>query len=137
MKKGIVAAGLLYSTSALAQQNPIDHALAQCLDGASTTVAMVSCYGRASQAWDSEMNRQYSQLMTTLSGEPKNKVRSAQRQWLAYRDSWQAASVAFFSRTQGTLAQISIAAQGVDLVRNQARMLQSLNKGSCASDTEC
>lgn len=137
MKKGIAAAGLLLCTSALAQQNPIDTALAQCLNGATTTVAMVTCYGRASQAWDGEMNTQYKQLMKRLTGEPKDKVRSAQRQWLAYRDSWQAASMAFFTRTQGTMAQLSIAAQNVDLVRNQALMLQSLNNGSCASDTEC
>jgi len=137
MKKGIAAAGLLLCSSALAQQNPIDYALEQCLSGAATTVAMVTCYGSARQAWDGEMNTHYNRLMKTLTGEPKDKVRSAQRQWLAYRDSWQAASVAFFSRTQGTMAQISVAAQSVDLVRNQARMLQSLNKGSCASDSDC
>lgn len=137
MKRWIAAAGLLLCTSALAQPNPIDKTLDSCLNDASTTVAMVTCYSRASQAWDSEMNRQYNQLMNTLSGEPKNRLRSAQRQWLAYRDSWQAASAAFFTRTQGSMAQISVAAQNLSLVRNQALMLQSLNKGSCASDSDC
>jgi len=137
MKKGMAAAGLLFCTSALAQQNPIDHALEQCLNGASTTVAMVSCYDRARQGWDSEMNTQYGQLMQRLSSETKNKVRAAQRQWLAYRDSWQSASAAYFTSTQGTLAQVSLAAQRVDLVRNQALLLGSMNKGSCASGGDC
>ena len=110
MKKGMAAAGLLFCSSALAEQNPIDQALEQCLNGASTTVAMVSCYDRASQAWDSEMNTQYGQLMKRLTSEPKNKVRDAQRQWLAYR---------------------------VDLVRNQALLLRSMNKGSCADGGDC
>lgn len=137
MKKGMAVAGLLFCSSALAEQNPIDHALEQCLNGASTTVAMVSCYDRASQAWDSEMNTQYGQLMKRLTSESKNKVRDAQRQWLAYRDSWQSASAAYFNSTQGTLAQISLAAQRVDLVRNQALLLRSMNKGSCADGGDC
>ena len=137
MKIGIAAAGLLVCAFAQAQQNPVDEALKNCLNDASTTLAMVKCYSRASQGWDGEMNAQYVQLMKQLSGEPKEKLRSAQRQWLAYRDSWQAASAAYFTRTQGSLAQVSLAAQGVDLVRNQALMLRSLNKGSCASDADC
>lgn len=83
MKKGIAAAGLLLCTSALAQQSPIDHTLAQCLNGASTTLAMVSCYDRASQAWDSEMNMQYGQLMKRLTGEPK--IRCAVRSVSGWR----------------------------------------------------
>ncbi|MEZ3501663.1 lysozyme inhibitor LprI family protein [Pantoea sp. KPR_PJ] len=137
MKKGIAAVALLLSSPALAQQNPIDLALAQCLNDATSTVAMVSCYDRASQAWDREMNIHYNQLINSLSGEPATALRRTQRQWLAYRDSWQAASRAFFTRTQGSMAQIAVAGQGVDLVRNQALMLQSLNKGSCASNGDC
>ncbi|RTY55257.1 MULTISPECIES: lysozyme inhibitor LprI family protein [Pantoea] len=137
MKMWIAAAGLLVCASAQAQQNPVDEALKHCLNDASTTLAIVNCYGRASQAWDSEMNAQYAQLIKQLSGEPKEKLRRAQRQWLAYRDSWQAASAAYFTHTQGSLAQVSLAAQGVDLVRNQALMLRSLNKGSCARDADC
>ena len=135
MKLWMTAAGLLLCTSA--QAHPIDGALDRCLDSAGTTVAMTACYRDASKAWDSEMNRAYSQLMKNLTGTPKEKLRNAQRQWLAYRDSWQSASADYFTQTQGTLAQISISAQGVALVRNQALMLQSLNKGSCASDKDC
>ncbi len=96
----------------MAQQSPIDHALEQCLSGAATTVAMVTCYGSASQAWDGEMNRHYNQLMKTLTGEPKTKLRSAQRQWLAYRNSWQAASAASFTARK---------ANGADICRRAGR----------------
>ncbi|RPD96234.1 DUF1311 domain-containing protein [Candidatus Pantoea deserta] len=137
MKAWMAAAGLLLSGSAMAQQNPIDHTLEQCLNDATTTAAMVACYSDASRGWDGEMNRQYSQLIKRLSGEPEKKLRSAQRQWLIWRDSWQAAAAAYFAHTQGSLAQVSLAAQTLSLMRNQALMLQSMNKGSCASDTEC
>lgn len=137
MKISIAAAGLLLSLPVLAQENPIDGALRQCLDGAVSTLAMTDCYLHAGSAWDKAMNAQYQQLMKSLSGAPQAQLRTAQRQWLAYRDSWQAASGAYFAHTQGTLAQVSVAAQRVALVRNQTLMLQSLREGSCASGADC
>ncbi len=82
------------------------------------------------------MNHQYGKLMGKLTGEPKNKLRMAQRAWLAYRDSWLEASQSRY-RDQGTLRALSLSAQAVSLVRNQARMLQSLNDGSCANPDDC
>jgi hypothetical protein len=35
------------------------------------------------------------------------------------------------------MAALSVGAQGVSLVRNQALMLQSINKGSCANPDDC
>ncbi|MBZ6392549.1 MAG: DUF1311 domain-containing protein [Pantoea dispersa] len=137
MKKWLPLACLFASSVAMAQQNPIDQQLNQCLNKESSTAGMSQCYSTANKAWDKEMNAQYSQLMKKLTGEPKDKLRNAQRAWLAYRDSWTEASRSYFLSSQGSMAALSVGAQGVSLVRNQALMLQSINKGSCANPDDC
>jgi uncharacterized protein YecT (DUF1311 family) len=97
---------------------------------------MNQCYAAANRAWDQEMNKQYNKLMKTLSGEPKNKLRAAQRAWMSYRDSWLEASRSQLS-SQGSLGSVALSAQSLSLVRNQALMLQSLGKGSCANPDDC
>ncbi|MBS6032901.1 MULTISPECIES: lysozyme inhibitor LprI family protein [Pantoea] len=136
MKTGWLLALLLASNVAMAQDRPADAALAHCLNGASSTLAMNQCYAAASKAWDQEMNNQYGKLMNRLTGEPKNSLRQAQRAWLSYRDSWLAASRSQLS-AQGTLGSVALSAQSVSLVRNQALMLQSLSTGSCANPDDC
>ena len=131
MKTGGFLVLLWVSGAAMAQDLPTDAALDRCLNGASTTLAMNQCYATASQAWDQEMNNQYGKLMSQLTGEAKTTLRQAQRAWLSYRDSWLTASRSRLS-DQGTLG-----AQNVSLVRNQALMLQSLSKGSCANPDDC
>lgn len=138
MKKWLPVALLLVSGFASAQQqNPIDQQLDQCMNKESTTLGMSKCYDTASKAWDKEMNVQYTQAMKKLTGDSKDKLRSAQRAWLAYRDSWLDASRSYFLSSQGSMAALSVGAQGVSLVRNQALMLQSINKGSCANPDDC
>ncbi len=137
MKKWLPIVCLLASGVAMAQTPPIDQQLQQCLDNESSTAGMSQCYGSANKSWDKEMNVQYNQAMKKLTGEPKDKLRAAQRAWLAYRDSWMEASRSYFVSSQGSMAALSIGAQGVNLVRNQALMLQSINKGSCANPDDC
>ena len=137
MKKWLPIVCLLASGVAMAQTPPIDQQLQQCLDKESSTAGMSQCYGSANKAWDKEMTAQYNQAMKKLTGEPKDKLRAAQRAWLAYRDSWMEASRSYFLSSQGSMAALSVGAQGVNLVRNQALMLQSINKGSCANPDDC
>lgn len=136
MKPGLFLMLICLSTSALAEDMPSDASPDRCLNNASTTLAMNQCYAAASKVWDQAMNKQYNKLMKTLSGEPKNKLRAAQRAWLRYRDSWLEASRSQLS-SQGTLGSVALSAQHLSLVRNQALMLQSLSKGSCANPDDC
>lgn len=136
MKPGLLLMLLCLSTAALAEDLPTDASPDRCLNDASTTLAMNQCYAAANRAWDQEMNKQYNKLMKTLSGEPKNKLRAAQRAWLSYRDSWLEASRSQLT-TQGSLGSVALSAQSLSLVRNQALMLQSLGKGSCANPDDC
>ena len=136
MKPGLFLMLICLSTSALAEDMPSDASPDRCINNASTTLAMNHCYAAESKFWDQAMNKQYNKLMKTLSGEPKNKLRAAQRAWLSYRDSWLEASRSQLS-SQGTLGSVALSAQSLSLVRNQALMLQSLSKGSCANPDDC
>lgn len=137
MKKWLLLACLCASGMALAQTHPLDQQLQQCLNKESSTAGMSQCYSTANKSWDKEMNAQYNQAMKKLTGDAKDKLRTAQRAWLVYRDSWMDASRSYFLSSQGSMAALSVGAQGVNLVRNQALMLQSINKGSCANPDDC
>lgn len=136
MKKYLAITSLLVTFYSHAEVSPIDTAQQQCLDKASTTLAMQQCFSAANKAWDSEMNQQYSKLTATLNSDQKAKLRTAQRAWLKYRDSWLDATKARLSDS-GTLASLELGAQGVNLVKNQALALKSLAGGSCANPDDC
>ncbi|KAA5928872.1 MULTISPECIES: lysozyme inhibitor LprI family protein [Pantoea] len=136
MKSGLLLMLLFVSTATMAKQLPSDAALERCLNNASATLAMNQCYVEATTFWDQQMNQHYNTLMKTLTGDAKNRLRIAQRAWLNYRDSWLEASRSQMA-TQGTLGSVTLSAQGLGLVRNQALMLQSLGKGSCANPDDC
>lgn len=136
MKKGLVLFVLLSCKAAVADQSNIDITLNQCLNQADTTLALMQCQDAATQKWDKEMNTQYSALMKKLSGQPKEKLRAAQRAWMKYHEAWLAASRSQLN-TQGTLGPVALAAQSTALVRNQTLQLQSLANGSCANPDDC
>ncbi len=137
MKAILICCGLSLSFCAVSAENPLDSALQRCLNKESTTLGLSQCYDSAYQGWDKEMNVQYKNLLTRLNSEQKVKLRSAQRDWLSYRDSWLAATKAWYLAQQGTMVNLSIGAQAVQLVKNQALMLQSLDQGSCANPDDC
>lgn len=136
MNKGLVLLLLLSCKVAMAEQSTIDVTLNQCLNQADTTLALMQCQDAATQQWDTEMNAQYSALMKKLSGPPREKLRTAQRAWMNYREAWLAASRSQLN-TQGTLGPVALAAQSTVLVRNQTLQLQSLANGSCANPDDC
>jgi uncharacterized protein YecT (DUF1311 family) len=136
MKRGWVLLLLLSCNAAVAEQSTIDVTLNQCLNQADTTLALMQCQDAATQEWDKEMNTQYSALMKKLSGQPREKLRAAQRAWMKYREAWLAASRSQLN-TQGTLGPVALAAQSTALVRNQTLQLQSLANGSCANPDDC
>ena len=79
--------------------DPIDVALDQCLsapDGESTA-GMIACLGTAYQSWDQELNAVYGELIALLEPDQKQALKSAQRQWIAFRD----AENAFLASLQG------------------------------------
>lgn len=136
MRKRIVLCGGLMTASLLAHAAPADQALEQCLQHESTTAGMSGCYTTASKAWDKQLNVAYQSAMAKLTGDDKAKLRSAQRAWIIYRDSWLATSKSLAAQ-QGTSGVLNYGAQVVSLIKNQTLMLQSLTQGSCANPDDC
>lgn len=112
---------------ALAQEKErIDARLDECLAGekGQTTAGMIGCTGMAIDAWDAAMNRSYQRAMTALDPKSRALLRTAQRQWIAFRDAEKAALSGPWSADQGTLAQVRIAAALLSLVRERALELR-------------
>ncbi len=61
-------------------------AYGQCMDKASSTVAMSECIKAETQVQDQRLNRVYKQLIGKLDAGQQKSLRDVQRTWLAYRD---------------------------------------------------
>ncbi|HGA2316845.1 TPA: lysozyme inhibitor LprI family protein [Pseudomonas putida] len=109
----------LLAPMALADDN--SPAYSQCMDKASSTVAMSSCIQRETQLQDQRLNRVYKQLMSKLQTVPQKSLRDVQRQWIAYRD----ANCTFHVQASGgTLAQLEGGMCVLDMTRERAAELE-------------
>lgn len=93
----------------------------QCMDKASTTVAMSECIQAETQLQDQRLNRVYKQLMGKLDAGQQKSLRDVQRKWLAYRDG----NCQFHVQASGgTMAQLEGAACVMDMTRDRAAELE-------------
>ncbi|MDH0302785.1 MULTISPECIES: lysozyme inhibitor LprI family protein [unclassified Pseudomonas] len=58
----------------------------QCMDKASSTLAMGACIQAETQLQDDRLNRVYKQLMAKLDTQRQKELREVQRTWMKYRD---------------------------------------------------
>src|SRR6202165_5313821 len=80
---------LFVATLSIAQeqtQHPIDKALEACIDKNGSTAGMVECTDKAYAAWDKELNKNYGDLMRALKPAQKETLKSAELEWIRYRD---------------------------------------------------
>lgn len=93
-----------------------------CMDepGSETTAGMIQCNARETEAWDGLLNTEYKRLMGALDGEAADKLRAAQRAWVAMRDGDCALSYHTFAG--GTIA--GVVAGSCMLDRTATRVLQ-------------
>ncbi|MEI7596039.1 MAG: lysozyme inhibitor LprI family protein [Bacteroidota bacterium] len=112
---------------AIENKHEIDIQLQKCLDSTAnqTTVGMIDCTRRAMDAWDSELNKYYKQLMNILSEEEKEKLKLAQQKWLLYRDTEISLAGTVFNNLQGTIWRIVAAERQMDIVKQRALGLKS------------
>lgn len=105
----------------LAQADDNSPAYSQCMDKASSTVAMSSCIQAETQLQDQRLNRVYKQLATKLDAGPQKGLRDVQRQWIAYRD----ANCKFHVQASGgTMAQLEGGMCVLDMTRERAAELE-------------
>ncbi|MBL8151077.1 MAG: DUF1311 domain-containing protein [Blastocatellia bacterium] len=65
----------------------IDRALETCLDKNPSTGGQVQCATRAYELWDKKLNEVYTELNNKLSKKERMALKSAQLQWLNYRNA--------------------------------------------------
>jgi uncharacterized protein YecT (DUF1311 family) len=109
------------------KEHPIDLELQNCLDSSEnyTTKGMTDCVVRATEKWDEELNKNYQELLSLLTGEQTDKLKIAQRKWVEYRNNEIEFSNQLHYDMQGTM-WIPVAAQTkLDLTRKRAIELES------------
>lgn len=104
----------------------IDRFKAECLDTLYGPPAKVGCFATSEDYWDERLNLAYGLLMARLDQDAKSRLRTAQKQWLAYRDATEAAFQASFwgnEQAEKKLATISIYH---DIVQQRTEMLERM-----------
>ena len=86
MRALLIAAALL--APAIAQAAP-KSALDRCLASKAgySTMGQIQCIGDAVKVQDARLNRNYAKAMGKLTPEQQDKLRAAQRAWIAFKDA--------------------------------------------------
>ena len=106
-----------------AAEHPIDAYVGSCINRDPSTAGMVSCTNQAYLLWDKELNSSYNNLLSSLTPKQKQALRSAQRQWIAFRDAEFAAIDAIYQNKEGTMYIPMRAADRMELVKARALQL--------------
>jgi uncharacterized protein YecT (DUF1311 family) len=96
-------------------------AYGNCMDKASSTLAMSECIKAETQVQDQRLNRVYKQLMGKLDAGQQKSLRDVQRTWLAYRDG----NCQFHVQASGgTMAVLEGGTCLMDMTRDRAAELE-------------
>ncbi|ARJ40616.1 hypothetical protein B1H58_00470 [Pantoea alhagi] len=104
----------------------IDQQLQACKLHANSTADNAQCYSSAIQQWDDELNKQYQLLLNAQPQSVRQKIIAAQRSWLHYRDSYNAAISAYYQQQQGTVWPLVAAESKLKVIRDKAIDLYKL-----------
>ena len=107
------------------EPSPIDRKLEDCIDRDPSTAGMVECTEAAFAAWDKELNAAYQALAKLLGPEQKGALKTAQRQWLAWRDAEFAMLDAIYATREGTMYLPMAAGDRMEIVKARAVELRS------------
>jgi uncharacterized protein YecT (DUF1311 family) len=105
----------------------IDLKLEDCLSISEnqTTYGMIQCIDSAYIAWDAELNKNYKLLMSVLNEDEKDKLKTAQRNWLAFRDSNNEFVGLYSENLAGSMYRVSANFHSMEMVRLRALELKS------------
>jgi uncharacterized protein YecT (DUF1311 family) len=85
LKRYLLAGSTLLAITA-AQAEDYSSSYTQCMDKASSTLAMGACIQAETKLQDERLNRVYKQLMAKLEDQQQKDLREVQRSWIKYRD---------------------------------------------------
>jgi len=106
-------------------KHPVDIALGECMEKDWSTAGMTNCTYKAHDAWDKELNKNYTALMQRLSPQEKEILKAAQKKWLEFRDSEYKVIDAVYAKLQGTMYITMRVGERLDIVKQRALALKS------------
>jgi uncharacterized protein YecT (DUF1311 family) len=119
---------LLLATVSLAQKepdHPIDKALEACVEKDGSNAGIIECTGKAYQAWDKELNKNYGALMRKLKPAQKEALKAAQLGWIKQRDADFKFIDSIFDALEGTMYISMRIESKTELVKGRALQLKS------------
>ncbi|AZL70505.1 lysozyme inhibitor LprI family protein [Pseudomonas oryziphila] len=120
LKRYLLAGSTLLAITA-AQAEDYSASYTQCMDKASSTLAMGACIQAETKLQDERLNRVYKQLMAKLEGQQQKDLREVQRSWIKYRDG----NCAFHGTlSSGSLYRIEGAMCVMDMSKDRAAELE-------------
>ncbi len=126
----------LFFVAVAARAAPVDStaaALQHCLDDPANaaTSGQTTCVDRAAQSYDQRMNIAYRALLRRLPPASAQRLRVAQREWLAFRAADTGARSAWYETRQGTMyvpmqadAEMGVLRDRTLQLENDLRVLQ-------------
>lgn len=111
----------------LAQSNdhPIDKFLDECMEKDMSTAGMVKCINEAYDKWDAELNRIYKLLIKKLDDKSAASLKSAQIEWIAFRDKEFILIDDIYSGLEGTMYIPMRAADRMEIVKKRVLELDA------------
>lgn len=122
---------LTFTLEAYGQQHSIDKQVAECINdiiktkGIVTTVDMCECGHKGYEAWDRIINKYYKLLMKYLEPDEKEKLKTAQRKWIEYRDTELNFSRTMYANLQGTMYRVFSVDRKREVTRQRALELKA------------
>lgn len=107
-----------------------DSTTLKCLDR-QTTQEQVECLVTATAHWDSVLNANYKVLMGKLDVGEKEKLKIAQRNWIAFRDKetdFLNQAFAWNPQTKGTIVKLYRAQYVMEVTKQRALILQNYSE---------
>jgi uncharacterized protein YecT (DUF1311 family) len=125
--RGVAVAGLVIAVACMAAlwaQPLLAEANAEenCEDRKSTA-DIVECLATQTAVWERRLNAAYQKLINDLPSRRRDRLRTAQRLWLQFRD----ANCAYFASRAGTIARVDVGQCALRLTAARAIELEEGN----------
>lgn len=106
----------------------LDNQIAQCTENAENNLMTLECLNVGLKLWDSELNKQYKNLLSNQSEDFKNSLKKSQIAWLKYRDLYIKGLQVFYAQQDGSAWKLVFRKSEMNITRDKAIDLYRINK---------
>jgi uncharacterized protein YecT (DUF1311 family) len=124
--RGVVVAGLVIAVACMAlwaQPLQAEANAEENCDDRKSTADIVECLATQTAVWERRLNAAYQKLINDLPSRRRDRLRTAQRLWLQFRD----ANCAYFASRAGTIARVDVGQCALRLTAARAIELEEGN----------